>query len=370
MRRRVLLSGLVGCCVAGLFPGCVPAQVVNDPGPVTAPTSLPTTLVAQAPLPPDNPDALPTVSPYHAQTAGPDAPPSKPGPPRVEQAPLPIATDSRGSATQVAVDPVVLPQIINGPQAPTPESCVLQALRAMQDRRPEDDVRRCLAKLDPSIQEMVLRLLALSNRLGEHGTNQVVNAQDMAKYLDQVDAVSGYLRARAPLVLPTVCLCRKIKNFGVYDPIANPVFQGGGDGKQPGELVQVYVEVRNFGQRKTGRQFYETALACRLTIHPCPPPKLASLMSPESNPGGSAAEPLFCKDLGTWWERSLTPRQDYFICVQFHVPANLTPGRYVLAVEVRDDIGIDLSTGKARAAAKTVEFQVVSPGAPFPANGG
>jgi hypothetical protein len=315
MRGRVLLCGLVVCCIAGPFLGCVPAQVVNDPDSVTAPMPLRTTPAAQPPLPPDNPSTLPTVSPYHAQAVDPDTPPGNPGPSKVEQGPLQIATDSRGSATQPTGDPIALPRIINGAQPPAPESCVLQALRAMQDRRPEEEVRRCLAKLDPSMQEMVLRLLALSNRLGEHGTNQVVNAQDMAKYLDQVDAVSGYLRARAPLVLPTVCLCRKIKNFGVYDPIANPVFQGGGDGKQPGELVQVYVEVRNFGQRKTGRQFYETALACRLTIHPCPPPKLASLMSPESNPGSSAGEPLFYKDLGTWWERSLTPRQDYFICV-------------------------------------------------------
>ena len=59
-------------------------------------------------------------------------------------------------------------------------------------------------------------------------------------------AVAGRGQQRAALDIEKICFCREIKTFGVYDPWPEDhAFQAGVEDR-PGELVQVYVELRNF----------------------------------------------------------------------------------------------------------------------------
>ncbi len=321
MRRRVLLSGLVAGCLVGLLPGCIPAQAVQGPGPLPVSGPDVANQVAQAPLPPD------LVSPYHSQAVAPDA---NPHPEKNDQDGFPIApnptapTPVNRAEPPPAVSATAMPQIINGAAPPPPQSAVEAALQALQDKKPEGEVRRCLARLDPASQELLLRLI--------RGAADGLNPQDLARFQAEVDEIDAALRTRLPLQVPMLCFCRKIEAFGVYDPLANPVFQAGAGGK-PGERAQVYLEVRNFGVRQCGRQSFETALACNLEIRECRRPRLARPVlgddpsgpgaAPESSQGRVWRLPM---DTSTRWERSLAPRQDYFISLQFHIPPGLPPG--------------------------------------------
>jgi hypothetical protein len=362
MRGRVLLGGLFASWLTSLLAGCVQDRLVHEPDPF-APSQRPSNLLTQAPLPPDMPGE-PGGSPYRAQTINPEAHPSpgpeNPGPTIPVVAPAPTSAETQ--------EPIPDPVIIVGHAAvpAAPESCVMEALRALQARRPEAEIRGLLSRLDQPSQDLLLRLLTLTNRLGERGVAEGLNPQDMGMFLQQVEEISASLRTRAALLLPRVCFCRKIETFGVFDPLPNPVFQAG-VGMNPGERVQLYVEVRNFGRRECGRHYFETALASKLEIHPW---RLLRTQT-EDAPGEIAAQgqsvpgkarDLYAKmDFPTRYERSLTPRQDYFISFQFHIPPNLSPGHYTLSVEVRDDIGVDPATGKGRTAHSTVDFEVVGP---------
>ncbi len=142
---------------------------------------------------------------------------------------------------------------------------------------------------------------------------------------ENVKLLAETLRSREPLMLSKVCFTRNIEGFGVYEPLPAPdgcpVFQCGLDGR-PGDRVQVYVEVRNFASRSVG-PYWETALASTLEIR--------------SNNVVGNQEPRRLERPARP-DRSLSPRQDYFLNIQFHIPPRLPPGRYKLRVEVRDEI--------------------------------
>ena len=119
MRRRVLLSGLVAGCLVGLLPGCIPAQAVQEPGPLPISGPDVSNQVAQAPLPPG------LVSPYHSQTVAPDA---NRNPEKNDQDGFPIApnptapTPVNRAEPPPAVSAAAMPQIINGTAPPPPQS--------------------------------------------------------------------------------------------------------------------------------------------------------------------------------------------------------------------------------------------------------
>jgi hypothetical protein len=61
---------------------------------------------------------------------------------------------------------------------------------------------------------------------------------------------------------------------------------------------------------------------------------------------------------------SQTPRQDYFLNFQFHVPAKLEPGLYVLRVTVEDVTPAAGANRAERTAERTLDFRVGPPGPP------
>jgi hypothetical protein len=159
--------------------------------------------------------------------------------------------------------------------------------------------------------------------------------QEAAAMCEQIDQA---LRPRPTLAVEKMCYCRRITNYGLYDPLADDHgFLAGAD-RRLGELVQLYVEVRNFVSRRNG-QFYETTLATRLEIHDGR--GLVARMEFPAKP-----------------DRSLSPRQDYFIHYQFHVPAMMEPGDYQLTIALRDD-NAPVDEGKAAwRTLRTLPFRV------------
>jgi len=173
-------------------------------------------------------------------------------------------------------------------------------------------------------------LLALLSRLQERDVEQLPT-EDAGKMLALCEHLARTIQGRAPLLLDSVCFCRRIKSFGVYDPLpADAAFQAGTQG-QPGERVCVYAEVRNVLTSKAG-SWHEVALDGTLEIV------------------DFKDQVAFRMDFPATPDRSRSPRTDCYVGYEFNIPPNLPAGRYVLRIQVRD--------GAVRMVKRTLEFRV------------
>jgi hypothetical protein len=235
-----------------------------------------------------------------------------------------------------------------GPPAETvqkssvPENHVDAAFYLIRENRPEEAEER-LKKLDPAVRELLSCCLGLAARLGGKEARPPC-ADDCAALLDELERLQQALRARAPLSLEKMCYCRALERFGVYEPLpAGHAFGTGWDGR-PGDLVQVYAELRNFATAKNG-PFHETALACTLTLR------------------DGDNKPVWRQDRPAQVERSRSSRQDCYLSCHFYVPPRLPPGDYKLHLTVKDVTGLSGEEPPAhRTASRTLDFRVRAPG--------
>jgi hypothetical protein len=234
------------------------------------------------------------------------------------------------------------------PPKPAKDPPILAALRLALEKHP-DEARLVLEKSATPDRDLILALLRLTAGV-DKGALPELPSEEVEKTLEHLEALTEHLRKRAPLSLGKVCFCRKIENFGQYDPVKSEhSFQAGCDGL-PGERVQVYAEVRNFGSHPRDG-YYETVLTSALEIR------------------DAQGQPMVTMSLGTCTDRSHTPRQDYFLNFQFHVPRRLPPGLYTLWVTVKDvtPAGAGQPICK-RVAKRSLDFKVCPPGTrPMPA---
>jgi hypothetical protein len=234
----------------------------------------------------------------------------------------------------------------NTPPADPPkqDSPLVAALRCALEKHPRK-AQALLQRYDVRDRELLLALLSLTAGLGE-GELAKLPPEEVERTLDQLQGLTQHLRKRAPMSLGTVCFCERIENFGQFIPM--PVhfqFQAGEDG-HAGERVQVYAEVRNFNSILRKGQ-YETRLYTSLSILDEKGREMVS----------RNLEPWPCID------RSHTPRQDYFLNLQFHVFPRLPPGLYTLWVTVKD--GTPNGPGQPngpRVARRSLDFRVCPSG--------
>jgi hypothetical protein len=255
-----------------------------------------------------------------------------------------------GSAPSVKADdaPAPLPPpaepetpVVQAEKAP-PESPLLTALRSLLANRSADAVEQ-LQTYDAVSREMLMTLLPMAARVGDGGLDHST-PKETAVLLEQLRALEGVLRPRAALALNQARFCRKINGFGDYEPWSDDhVFQAG-TADQLGERIQVYVEVRNYASRLNGA-VYETSLGGVVEVR------------------GSDNKLVSRMDFPPRVDRSQTPRADYFLNFQFHLPAGVPDGRYTLNVMVKDVL--DPATGEAasRNASRTLNFTVGVPNA-------
>ncbi|HVS39388.1 MAG TPA: hypothetical protein VMS17_27775 [Gemmataceae bacterium] len=312
-----LILGLAACALSGCrtWPLCGPAALVKDADKSAASNAPP---------------------PYHPQT-----PPAQPisGPPN-HVAPARLTVDPPVKIDDPPPPPAPPPPLPDAPVLqvgkPPEDPPIVTALRdLLQNRSPEAMER--LRAYDGASRELLLTLLPLAARVGDGGLDRAT-PQETAVLLDQVRDVETVLRPRAALTLDKVCFCRQIHGFGDCEPWpADHVFQSETDDHR-GERIQVYAEVRNFTCRPHG-PFYETSLAGEVEIR-------------DFNKGLAAR-----LDFPATVERSLTPRQDYFVNFQFPLP-RLPEGRYTLRVLVKDMLAPPAMDGAPRAAGRSLDFSV------------
>jgi hypothetical protein len=192
-------------------------------------------------------------------------------------------------------------------------------MRYMLEARPSA-AAEALQRCDPSTRDFLLALLQVAAPLGE-GRLERSSPQDntaLLELLDQLNHLQAALRRRAPLGIEKMCFCREIRDFGKYYPLPpDYAFQAGSDGL-PGELVQVYVEVRNVNCRQRGAT-YETALNGHVEIH------------------DFRHNCVWQHDFNNRPDRTRTPLQDNYVEFHFNVPPGLTAdSAYTLWVYVKE----------------------------------
>lgn len=245
-----------------------------------------------------------------------------------------------------AIEPVVARAQVDVKPAPPPpppkaDSPLVAALRCTLEKHPRQ-AREVLTKYEKNDRELLFALLRLSASIGE-GELAKLDAEEVAASVERLTQLTAHLRQKASLSLENVCFCSHIDGFGAFQAVpATRPFQAGIDGR-PGELVQVYAEVRNFTSKCRG-DAYETILESKLEIRDAERNKVVML------------------DLGRKEDRSQTPRHDFFLNFQLRVPPKLPPGLYTLWVTVKD-VTDGPQAGKPRQATCSLDFRVAPPGA-------
>jgi hypothetical protein len=230
------------------------------------------------------------------------------------------------------------------PPPPIPKDPLVEALQCILDNRPEDAIRH-LESFDPSTQELLLQLLPFVRTVKEKGLDRL-DGRDVAVMYEQLQGMLHSLRPRTELLIGRMCFCESIRSYGQYKPLPEGhTFAAAGKGRagekgSPGELVQLYVEVRNFSsERRDG--YYETRFSSFVEIRDAKDP-------PEAKPiwfwrFDDHKQPI----------RVRAPLQDYFNNYRFEVPA-LPPGTYRLTIHVADETHPD----RRREAHQSLEFRV------------
>jgi len=212
------------------------------------------------------------------------------------------------------------------PVSATGESALLQAVRAYQQKRPEEAVEH-LKSCDPASQQMLLSLMPALVRLSE-GKLAQMKPEEMDVLLDQLTQAPNQLRSKASLKASNVRLCREVHNFAHVEPFAEKhVFR-------PGDIVYLYLELANFscvGDPKSG---FAISLMSNLELR------------------DSADTVVWKADPKEEPDRVSTPPQDYYRNFRLCVPS-VPPGAYTLRVKSTDQ-----PTG--RMLEKRVEMQIGS----------
>jgi hypothetical protein len=321
-KRYRAYTSMISAATAFLA-GCLGGPIARAPE--TAPA-------VQAPVVPESLTSAPAPSSYYPRVA--EAPPA--APPAVEQVRFPVPAPAPQPAPEPArVEP---PRVEPPPRPPErpPDAPVVQALRCVLDGKP-GAAAEALQPCDPASRELLVALLQLAAPLGD-GSFEKASPQETAALLDQLTRLQATLRRRAPLTIEKMCFCRDIRDFGRYAPLPpDYAFQTGSDGL-PGELVQVYVEVRNVICRPRGA-VYETALKGHVEIH------------------DFRGQTVWQHDFDNKPDRSRTPLQDNYVEFHFNVPAGLAvSSAYTLWVYVKDveDQGV------VKVARRSLDFRVRS----------
>ena len=227
-----------------------------------------------------------------------------------------------GPKPQLIEPPMVLPTIpqeTRGPDNKTgKQSPLVLALQCMLDDQHQEALLH-LQGYDQETQEFFLRILPTLTVFTKKRLDQLTPTE-VAVLNDQLHNLMATLRPRSELVIEKMCYCESVKSFGVFAPLADghPFLVALKD--RPGELVQLYVELKNFSSElRDGR--FETKLSSSIEIRDAKNEKVWSYTYDDSK------QP----------RRSLSRPSDYFIPYSFCVPVELAEGTYRLTVQIVDE---------------------------------
>lgn len=227
--------------------------------------------------------------------------------------------------------PEPIQQVLPPPDKQEP---LVEALVSFLKNQPEDALRQ-LERYDQDTRDVFQRVLPILTLLSRRKLSEM-SSEELASVQMQLQILLHALRSRTSLVIDQMCYCEYVKGFGDYKPLpAEHAFQAGG--KRLGELVQVYVELKNVACERRDL-YYESRLNSLVEIR------------------DAQDKLIWSRNLGdrNRPEQSLTLRHDYYRNYRFYVPP-LVPGKYHLIIQVTDE-----TSRPHRVARKALEFVVAA----------
>lgn len=256
--------------------------------------------------------------------------------------PLEMRISSQASLPEPPADPPEPTRETPSLPLSRPDPPSVLVLRALLDHHPEEEINEQLKSCDPLTRESLLVLLHSIAQLQQDGGVERLSPRDLAAWTERLNTLIASWRSRAQLILERMCFCSHIENFGDYTPLPpeQTVFQ-------PGEMVSIYVQVRNISFRRL-RDKYVTVLKARFEIYD---------ESNRDKPPITWASPLR-RDVRA------SPCQDYYINFHFQVPPGCPAGLHTMRIFVEDwtDAAADAKdVPKSRIAQRTLDFRVGGP---------
>ena len=201
---------------------------------------------------------------------------------------------------------------------------------------------------DPAKQLILETLLPVLDGLSrQNGLSRrpqdPLTPEEVAGIQSVIDQLSVKLKPRSNLIITKMCFCKSIKAFAMYDPWPDDhTFRASSNAwSLDGDVVQVYVELRNF-LCEARDSYHEIHLSSSVKISdPREPAKWIWLKRFDD----SKQPPV----------RSRAQLHDYFCRYYFAVP-HLPPGEYTMTIEVVDETFPD----KPRKDAKSLPIRVVA----------
>ena len=261
-------------------------------------------------------------------------PPDFPGPQYQRSQETPIAV----------VEPLQLPKLTAQPAKLTPPEIVVkheplaEALNCFLENK-HDEALRHLQAYDAETQDLFLRLLPAMSILSKKKLTEL-SAAEVAVLHEQLYSLVGTLRPRTPLTIDKCCFCEWVKGYGDYKPLPEGHAFGAASANRPGDLVQLYVELRNFANEPR-QGWYVTRYSSAVEICDSRGELVWSYRFDDE------AKPI----------RSRTQLHDWYNNYLFHIPKNLPPGTYRLTIQVADETIPE----SRRVARQTLELRVAPP---------
>jgi hypothetical protein len=195
---------------------------------------------------------------------------------------------------------------------------LVKALQCILDGRHEEGIEH-LKVYDERTQEFLIQLLPTFTIFVRKGLDDM-SAQEVAVLNNQLIGLLATLRPRSELLIDKICFCRSVRGFGAYDALpANHAFLSATKDR-PGELVQLYVELKNFASEAGKDGDYLTKLVCSLEL--------------QNAKGEKVWAHTYDRKDTTHPRR--TRLNDFFSNYSFYVP-ELPMGEYKLTIHVVDE---------------------------------
>lgn len=253
MTRRLGSPGLLlTLCAQTLCAGCQTTMTasLNEP---LRPSSAPQPFIAASPYSPIVPRSTPESGP--------------PPDPEIRQAAA--SPDGRKFPFTEPPEPTPLPKLGPIPEIPKanpqpPEiakkHAIVLAVECLLDNRP-DEIRRHLREYDASTQEFLLRVLAPLSLVDRKN----LRPETKAAIIEQLTALSKSLEQTSSFAISRMDFCDSIRGFKMANPLPGSHEFQAAQPDRPGELVQLYVELKNFASEPAGGAF-ETRLSSQIEI--------------------------------------------------------------------------------------------------------
>jgi hypothetical protein len=212
---------------------------------------------------------------------------------------------------------------------------IVMALQRMLEGRHQDAIK-FLSAYDNDKQELLLRLLPPLATIVKKRVEDL-STQEVTVLIGQYQATIDDLRPRGELIVSRMCYCEEVRGYAWYRALPDNHAFLAGTQSRIGELVQLYVELKNVASEPTKEGEFLTKLNCSLELVDSTGKKVWS-KSFEGNE--------------TTLRRSAR-LNDFYSRYGFYVPP-VPAGTYQLTLRIADET----NSQKRRVAQKSLDFRV------------